>query len=182
MDAHHSKTEANHGELTAAIEVLMDVSQKAAEVYPGLIKGKESTSGEMNYEAVHEEIPKQEAAVKSFGALKKRHLDRYLIVGRRGKSKERAQVIGGSQKKLAAVRRGTTRREGVAWSNGKISQGSGWNNVAGGDSEGRTDQKRCWKGPESKEGTRDRGLREQLRLGSKEDSTRPSGKPLDLRS
>jgi hypothetical protein len=57
----------------------------------------------MESEAVHEEVPKEEAAVKTLRALKKRHGDRHLEVGHRGKQKERTQGDGGSRKTLAAV-------------------------------------------------------------------------------
>jgi hypothetical protein len=35
----------------------------------------EATAEEMESEVVHEEVPKEEAAVKNFRALKKRHRD-----------------------------------------------------------------------------------------------------------
>jgi hypothetical protein len=39
------------------------------------LKSKEPTSEEMKSKAVHEEVPKEDTAVKTFGALKKRHGD-----------------------------------------------------------------------------------------------------------
>jgi hypothetical protein len=60
---------------------------------------------EMKSEAEHEKVPKENAAVKTVRALKKRHRGRLLAEGRRGKLKERTQVNGGCRKKLVAGRR-----------------------------------------------------------------------------
>jgi hypothetical protein len=54
---------------------------------------------EAESDAEHEEAPKEEAAVELFGTLKKRHGDRHLAVGYRGKPNERTQGNGGSRKK-----------------------------------------------------------------------------------
>jgi hypothetical protein len=54
----------------------------------------------------------EEAAMETFGALKKSHADRHLAV-------ERRRNNGGSRKKLAAARRGMTRRAGVTWYKGR---------------------------------------------------------------
>jgi hypothetical protein len=112
MDAHHTKTEAIHEELMDTvktsherIEAMIDFSQEAMEASPEIT---EINPVEMKSETVHEEVPKKEAAVKSFEALKKRHGDRHLAVGRHGKLK------GGSRKKLAAAYRGITLHAGVA--------------------------------------------------------------------
>jgi hypothetical protein len=51
---------------------------------------------------VHEEVPTEEVAMKTFGALKKQ----YLVVGRRRKPKKRIQDNCVSRKKLAATCRG----------------------------------------------------------------------------
>jgi hypothetical protein len=122
MDVHHAKTKTNHEELMTTIkasheriETLIDVSQEATEAYPEIV---EVNPAEMESEAVHEEISKEEAAVKSFGALKKQHGDRHLAVGRCGKLKEQTQGKGGSWKKLAAACRGITHHAGVAWCKG----------------------------------------------------------------
>jgi hypothetical protein len=96
---------ASHGRM----EALMYVIQEATEAYPEM-EGKEPTSEEVKSEAVHVEVPKKEAAVKSFGALKKRHGDRHLAVGRREKPRDRTQGKGGSRKKLAVARKGMTCR------------------------------------------------------------------------
>jgi hypothetical protein len=48
----------------------------------------------------HEEVPREEGAVKSLGALKQRHRGRHLAAGSGGKPKERNQCHGGSRKKF----------------------------------------------------------------------------------
>jgi hypothetical protein len=60
--------------------------------------------------AVHEEFPKEKAAVKNVRALKKLYGNRHLAVGRCRQLKKRVQGDGGSRKKLAAARRGMKRR------------------------------------------------------------------------
>jgi hypothetical protein len=49
--------------------------------------------------AVHEEVPKEEAAVKSFGTLKKLHRGQHLAIGCFEKPKEWTQDNGGCPKK-----------------------------------------------------------------------------------
>lgn len=78
----------------------------------------EANSGEQESVAVHEAIH-----METFGALKKRHGDRHLAVGRRRKPEKRTQDNGGFRKKLAAARRGTTRRAGVTWPKGRGHKG-----------------------------------------------------------
>jgi hypothetical protein len=68
----------------------------------------EATPEEMKFVAVHEEVPKEEAAVKTVRELKKRYGDQYLVVGRRRQLRKRTRGDGGSRKKLAAARRGMT--------------------------------------------------------------------------
>jgi hypothetical protein len=74
----------------------------------------------MKPKAVHEEVPKEAAAVKSSGALKKQHGDRHLTVGCCKKLKRRTQGNRGSRSKLAAARRGMTRCAGVAQCKGQL--------------------------------------------------------------
>jgi hypothetical protein len=52
----------------------------------------EENSDEIESEAVHEEVPKEEAAMKNFGALKERYMDRYLAVRHSGKPKEQTMM------------------------------------------------------------------------------------------
>jgi hypothetical protein len=94
-----------------------------------------------------------------FGALKKRHGDRNLAVGRHGKPRKRTQGNGASRKKLTATRRGTTRGAGVAWR-----KEHGRDNVAPRTEKGRKDEKRRWQSPECKNGIRNQCSRQELRL------------------
>jgi hypothetical protein len=104
LDAHHAKTEANHEELMAAM--------KAS--HERMIAKMEANPEEMKSVVVHDEVPKEEATVKTVRALKKRHGVQHLAVGRLRKPKERTQGKGGSQRKLATARRGMTHHAGEA--------------------------------------------------------------------
>jgi hypothetical protein len=75
--------------------------------------------------AVHEEVPKEEAAVETVGALKKRYRNLLLTVRRRGQQKKRTQGNGGSRNKLAAACRGMTCLTIPAWCKGHCCQGQG---------------------------------------------------------
>jgi fumarate hydratase class II len=129
LDAHHERIRAR-----------MDSQLEKVEACLGRMKpmdlganprGKES-------EAEHEEIHKDEVAMKTFGALKKRHGDRHLAVGRHGKPKERTQGDSGSMKKFATACRGMICHAGVAQHKGHGRQGQGKDSVAQGTHKGRT--------------------------------------------
>jgi hypothetical protein len=83
----------------------------------------EANPDEMKSVAVHEVVPKEEAAVKCFGALTKRRGDRHLAVRRRRKPKKRIHGEVVSWKKLAACRV-KIHRAGVAWRTGRHHEGS----------------------------------------------------------
>jgi hypothetical protein len=72
---------------------------------------------EIAAESEHPEVPKEEAAVKSFGSLK-----RHLAVGRHRKPRKRIQDSGGSRKKWAAGG-GMPRHAGMAPHKGRGRQG-----------------------------------------------------------
>jgi hypothetical protein len=124
-------------------------------------------------EAEHEEVPKEEAAVETFRALRKRHGDRHLAVRRRAQQKKRTQDNCGSRKKLAAARRGMIRRVGVAWRKGRGHTGptveQRWlkkrtrGNVARGTLKRRPFVKRRRAKPEGIRGIRNQSSRQQLR-------------------
>jgi hypothetical protein len=78
MDAWLAEMKGGRKETTA--------SQEVAEAYAGKM---EANPEEMKSVAEHEKVPKEEAAVKSFGALKKRRRGGYLAAGHHGKPKER---------------------------------------------------------------------------------------------
>jgi hypothetical protein len=96
--ADHGKTEAtdpnhNPGKTEASLEC------------------EQPSSVNMESEAEHRMVPKEDSALTSVGGLRKRR-----TAGRRKKPKE------GFRRKLATVRRGTTCRAKVAWRKGIISR------------------------------------------------------------
>jgi hypothetical protein len=93
-------------------------------------ESKEPTPSEVESAAVHEEVPREEATVESFGALKKGHMDRHLAIRRRQELKKQTQCDGGSWKKLAATCRGMTRCAIPASCKGHYLQEPGRDNVA----------------------------------------------------
>jgi hypothetical protein len=103
-----------------------------AEIKISLIQ-VEATDLEANPEekdtvAEQQEVPKEETAMKTFGALKKRHGDRHLAVGRHRKPKKQTHGDGGSRKKLDACR-GMIRRAIPARHKGHCRQGQGKDKV-----------------------------------------------------
>jgi hypothetical protein len=132
MDAHHTKTEANHEELMAAMKAShvrikdpTDVSLEKTEAKP-----EETEFG------VQHEVPKEDAANGNWQALKKWHGIWNLAKGHRKKPKEWPQGKGGCQK-LAAACRGMTQRAGLAGYKGHCSQGYSRGNVAPRTRKGR---------------------------------------------
>jgi hypothetical protein len=63
----------------------------------------------------HQEVPKEHAAVKAVGGLRKQHEGWNLAAECQHKPEERTQGNCGSQKKLASSGREMTHRAGVAW-------------------------------------------------------------------
>jgi hypothetical protein len=78
----------------------------------------EANPGEQKSITVHEEVPKEKAAVETFRALMKRHGDQNVAIGCCRKSKIWTQGKGRFQKKLAATHRGMTCHAEVAWCKG----------------------------------------------------------------
>jgi hypothetical protein len=143
--------------------------------------------------AEHQEIPKEEAAVESIGALEDRYGDRHLAVGHRRQPKKRTQGDSGSRQKLVAARGWLTRRAIPAPRKGHGRQGPGKDMYAellkdgrsrrdsgatycsnGIKDQGAIRQLRLKKVRPPGSGIRGRIRRENLRLGS-EQSGFPSG-------
>jgi hypothetical protein len=115
----------------------------------------ETNAEEMKPVTVHEDVPDEEAAEKSSGALKKRHKRRHVGVGRRGKPKERTQGKCGSRRTLAAARRGMTppwRRDTAGTTLQEESE------------KVERTRKNLRKSPKCKIGLKNPGTRRQLRL------------------
>jgi hypothetical protein len=68
----------------------------------------EANPERMQSEAEHQKVPKEQAAVKPVGGLRKRHRSQNLAAERRQKPKERTRVNCASQKKSAAAGMKTT--------------------------------------------------------------------------
>jgi hypothetical protein len=64
-------------------------------------------------EAMHWEVPKENAAMETGKTPSKRHRDRHLVAGRRGKPKELTRGDCGSLRNLAAACRKVSRRARV---------------------------------------------------------------------
>jgi hypothetical protein len=109
---------------------------------------------EIESESEHQEVPREEAAVETIGTLEDRYAFRHLDVGCRRQPKKRTRGYGGSRKKLATARRRMTRRAVPA-------PFKGWGH------KGPTVEKRRRNGPEWNIDIKNRGLKQQLRLGNK---------------
>jgi hypothetical protein len=120
MDSHHVRMVASQERMIAKMDAWlakmgtwrkeMTACQEVADAY---LENEELPSLEIESVVEHEKVPKEEAAVKPVGALKRRQSGRHQAAGHHGKPKERTQGNGGSQMKLAAGCRGMTCRAGV---------------------------------------------------------------------
>jgi hypothetical protein len=104
----------------------------------GLPRNRGLSGEETGSKAEQEKVPKEEAEVKPVRALKKRHGDRNLAVGRHGQPKQCTEGDGGSRKKLAAARRWMTCRASSAPRRDHGCQGPGKVDVVVGTRRGRT--------------------------------------------
>jgi hypothetical protein len=118
------------------------------------LESMEPTSLEIESGSELQEVPKEEATVKTVRALKKRHGDRHLDIKRRGQLKKRSQGNGGYRKKLAAAWRGMTRL-----SIPPQRKGQGQDNVARGAPKGQMFGMRRRTKPEGITGIRNEGPR-----------------------
>jgi hypothetical protein len=89
MDDGQEEMKARAGFLASQI----DVNQKEMKtMLDACLEKLVANPGELKSVAVHEEVPKEEVAVETFGALKKRHEDRHPAVGRSRRNRPRAMV------------------------------------------------------------------------------------------
>jgi hypothetical protein len=183
MDAIQEKVDNGHEEMKAQVSSLasrIDVNQEEMKVMlDACLEKMEANLGEMQSVAVHEEVPKEEVAV-IIVALKERHGDRHLDLGRRQKPKKRTQDHGGSWKKLAAACRRMARRAIPARLKGHCYQGQAKDKAVRRTQKGRTFGKRLRAKLEGSTGIRGRDLKEQLHLGSERTSGRIFRKDLVL--
>jgi hypothetical protein len=106
---------------------------------------------------VHEEVPKEEAAVETFGALKEKYRDRHIAVRHRGQPRKRNQGYCGSRNKLATACRRMTCHAIPVRRKEYGHQGEGQDSVARGAPKGRTFWKKRRAQPECDNGIKDRG-------------------------
>jgi hypothetical protein len=94
FDGHHERMMAR---MDSQLEKMEDClgNKKATDL--------ESNPEEVQYKAVNEEVPKEEATVETLQALKKQYRDQHLAIRHHNQLKKQFQGHGGSQKKLAAV-------------------------------------------------------------------------------
>jgi hypothetical protein len=122
MDSHHEKlmtlVKADKEKIEAIREACLEKTESCLE-------SKEPVRLELESIAVHEDIPKEEAIVKTVGALKKWHRDRHPAIRCHGQPKKRTQGNCGSRKKLAAACTWMTGRAILAWHKGPGHQRQG---------------------------------------------------------
>jgi hypothetical protein len=104
MDTHQEKMDALIADMKNGREE-RTACQKAMEANPEM----------MQFAGEHQEVLKEEAALRASGALKKRHKGRNVVADRSQKPKERTQENYGCRKNLTVAGRRMIRRAGVAW-------------------------------------------------------------------
>jgi hypothetical protein len=102
----------------------------------GLFGDGVNLSGDQESIAVHEEVHKEEALVKTLRALKERYGDWHVAVGCRRQLKKWTKGSSGSQKKSAAALRGMARHAILALCMRHSHQGPGRDSVARGAAKG----------------------------------------------
>jgi hypothetical protein len=113
------------------------------------LESKEPASVEVMAVALHEEVPKEEATVESFGGPKKQNGDRNLAIGRRRKLKKMTQGNCQSRKKLFITCRRMTHHAIPACREGR-------------GHKGPTLERGQWMNHKDSNGIRDRDIKEQL--------------------
>jgi hypothetical protein len=101
MDAHQER-------MGASMNAWRKETMACQEAMEACLESKKPTSVKIEPAVVHEEVPKEDAPVKTTRALKKRNGDRHLDVMHRRQLQKRTQGDGGSWKKLAAACRWMT--------------------------------------------------------------------------
>jgi hypothetical protein len=144
MDAGQEGMKAWRKETTAC--------QEATEAYP-------ERTEQMASVATHLEDSNIATREEALGTTDDRSGDRHLAVRRRRQPKERTEGDGGSRQKFAAA---------PAPRKGHCRQGPGRDNVVRGTPKGRNFEMRHRAQPKRNSGIRDRVLRREPRLGSKE--------------
>jgi hypothetical protein len=148
---------------TMACQVMMKTCQDS----------KEPNLEDMESEVERREVPAEEAAMKSSGAMKKRHGGRHLAAGRSGEPKELTRAVYGSRRRLAAASRKASRRAAVAWrKRNNVTNNWTKDKVERGTRRVRTLRKRLRTRQEGRMGIKDLGGRRPLCLRNPMERTR----------
>jgi hypothetical protein len=149
-----AQLDANHERMFSRVDSQLEKMEVAVEANQEEVNATdlETNPGELESEAEHEDVSKEEATVEMIGALKERCGDWHIAVGRRRRMEKRTQGNGETRKKLAVARIETTRHAGATRCKGRnqtgptVEEGQQKNrtrdNVARGRSKGRTFEKR----------------------------------------
>jgi hypothetical protein len=176
MDIPQARTESTQEEMKAKmkshdekLKAIMKVGQENVEaMMEACLEKTEATDlGANPEESERQEVPKEEAAVVTIGALEDQYDDWHLSVEHHRQPKKRTQGDGESRKNLAAARRQMTRRAVPARRKGRSHKDP-------------TVEKRRRKGPECNNGIRNRSASQQLRLRKERTSGRIFRKTVEL--
>jgi hypothetical protein len=145
--------------MKAAVSIIVQEMKSWREEAKVYSEEWKASSEEMKSVAVHEEVTKEDAAVKTIRARNKWYVDRQLAVGRRRQPKKRTQGNGGARKELAAVRGQLTGRANPARLKEHGRQVPGKVSVVQGTHKGRTFGTRSRVEPQCNSGIRNRDLK-----------------------
>jgi hypothetical protein len=101
--------DANQEEMKTTVSTNLQKMKSWLEEMKAYLEKQEANPEGTKSTMEHEEVPKEESAVKTARALKKRYGDQHIAVGHHRQLKKWSQADGGSQKKLAAAHRQMTR-------------------------------------------------------------------------
>jgi hypothetical protein len=113
-----AKMDAHQERMTASVNAWWKEMTACQEAMEACLGKTEAMNLLASPEEIESEAEYEEAAVKTFGALKEQYEDWHLAVRRQGQLKRWTQGNSGSQKKLATGCRRMTRHAGVAWCKG----------------------------------------------------------------
>jgi hypothetical protein len=99
-----------HERIMAKIDAHLERKMACQETTEARLECKEPIPMDRESEAENLEVPKEEAEVKSSGAMKKLHRGRHVAAARRSEPKELTRGKCGSRRKLAAACRKVTHR------------------------------------------------------------------------
>jgi hypothetical protein len=133
MDINQARTESTQEDIKAKMDsyqeksmMLMKASKEEVEAMrEACLEKMEASPEERVSESEHEEVPKEEAIVENFGALKELHGDQHLAIRRCGQPNKWTQGSGESRKKLVTAQGRLTCRAIPAFCKGHYCPGQG---------------------------------------------------------